>query len=75
MKVIYKDTIKNKQQKNNALSQRYLLETMNNPFIVKLHYAFQSKSKLYLFVDFMAGVIFLLFLGLTFLFVKKAKKI
>lgn len=31
---------------------------MDSPFLVKLHYAFQSKIKLYLFVDFMAGVLF-----------------
>lgn len=56
MKIIFKETIRNHQQKMNALSERYLLEALENNFIVKLHYAFQSKSKLYLIVDFMSGV-------------------
>jgi hypothetical protein len=29
---------------------------MDHPFIVKLHYAFQSERKLYLLCDLMAGV-------------------
>jgi hypothetical protein len=29
---------------------------MDHPFIVKLHYAFQSERKLYLLVDLMSGV-------------------
>lgn len=28
---------------------------MDHPFIVKLHYAFQTKNKLYLLVDLMSG--------------------
>lgn len=30
---------------------------MDHPFVVKLHYAFQTKNKIYLIVDLMAGVI------------------
>jgi len=30
---------------------------MNHPFIVKLHYAFQSENKLYLLCDLMPGVL------------------
>ena len=41
---------------------------MDSPFIVKLHYAFQSLEKLYLVVDFMAGVIIFEYVGRTFLF-------
>lgn len=29
---------------------------MDHPFIVKLYYAFQTKTKLYLLVDLMLGV-------------------
>ena len=29
---------------------------MDHPFIVKLHYAFQTSTKLYLLVDLMPGV-------------------
>ena len=34
---------------------------MDHPFIVRLHYAFQTSSKLYLLVDLMPGVILLKF--------------
>ena len=37
------------------MSERYILEAMDHPFIVKLHYAFQTSSKLYLLVDLMPG--------------------
>jgi hypothetical protein len=30
---------------------------MDHPFIVKLHYAFQTKSRLFLIVDLLAGVL------------------
>ena len=44
-----------------AMFERIILETMDHPFIVKLHYAFQSKSRLFMIVDLLAGVYFLLF--------------
>ena len=34
---------------------------MNHPFVVKLHYAFQTKNKIHLIVDLMAGAILFLF--------------
>lgn len=56
MKIISKDAINNDREKLYTLSERFILEAMDHPFIVKLHYAFQTKSKLYLLVDLMAGV-------------------
>ena len=41
---------------------------MDHPFIVKLHYAFQTHKKLYLLVDLMAGVRLSHNIGRTFLF-------
>lgn len=38
------------------MSERYILEAMDHPFIVKLHYAFQTKSRLFLIVDLLPGV-------------------
>jgi serine/threonine protein kinase len=32
-----------------------ILEKLNNPFIVKLHYAFQTPEKLYFVIDFLNG--------------------
>ena len=57
MKIISKQKIKNEQEKFHTLTERYILEAMDNPFIVKLHYAFQTQNKLYLLVDLMPGVI------------------
>ena len=56
MKIISKQKITSEQEKIHTLSERYILEAMDHPFIVKLHYAFQTKSKLYLLVDLMPGV-------------------
>jgi serine/threonine protein kinase len=32
-----------------------ILEKLNNPFIVKLHYAFQTPERLYFIIDFLNG--------------------
>ena len=37
------------------LAERDILEKVNNPYIVKLHYAFQTETKLYFFIDFLNG--------------------
>ena len=42
MKIINKNTITNIEEKINTLSERFILEAMDHPFIVKLYYAFQS---------------------------------
>ena len=31
------------------------MKTLQNPFIVKLHYNFESESKMYFVIDFLAG--------------------
>lgn len=35
--------------------ERNILVDMGHPFIVKLHYAFQTSGKLYLILDFLRG--------------------
>lgn len=40
---------------HHAKRERLLLELTNHPFIVKLHYAFQTKDKLYLILDWVNG--------------------
>ena len=55
MKVISKKLIK---KKNNVLymkSERDILTKIQHPFVVQLHYAFQSESKLFLVMDFLSG--------------------
>lgn len=36
-------------------AEREILETVDSPFILGLHYAFQTNDKLYLVMDFMSG--------------------
>jgi serine/threonine protein kinase len=40
MKTLKKDTIIRKHQQENTKIERMILERIDNPFIVKLHYAF-----------------------------------
>lgn len=35
--------------------ERDILADVNHPFVVKLHYAFQTEGKLYLILDFLRG--------------------
>lgn len=55
MKILRKDAIKKRNQKLHTKAERDILENMNSPFIVQMHYAFQSHNKLYLIMDFMNG--------------------
>ncbi|KRX11179.1 Protein kinase-like domain [Pseudocohnilembus persalinus] len=55
MKIILKEKITNQKQKTHAITERYILEKIDFPFIVQLHYSFQNKTKLYLAVDYMSG--------------------
>ena len=55
MKTLKKDMILRRQQKQNTQAERLILEKISNPFIVKLHYAFQTGEKLYFVIDFLNG--------------------
>merc|ERR1712147_148158 len=50
-----KDYIIRQNQEENAKVERMILERLNHPFIVKLHYAFQTPDKLYFVIDFLNG--------------------
>ena len=55
MKILRKDFIKQRNQTMHIKAERIILENANSAFIIQLHYAFQTKEKLYLVMDFMAG--------------------
>ena len=55
MKIMKKKFIAQKNQRLHTNAERKILEEINSPFIVKLHYAFQTEAKLYLVVDFIQG--------------------
>lgn len=67
MKVLKKKFLEEKSQINHTKTERLILEKMNHPFIVQLHYAFQTSEKLFLVMDFMQG-------GEMFFHLKKASK-
>ena len=55
MKVLSKERIFKMRQVNHTKNEREILEKLNNPFIVKLYFAFQSERKLYLVTEFVQG--------------------
>ncbi|NXO62553.1 KS6A2 kinase, partial [Phainopepla nitens] len=54
MKVLKKATLKVRDRIRSKM-ERDILAEVNHPFIVKLHYAFQTEGKLYLILDFLRG--------------------
>lgn len=55
MKVMRKDKIMEKNQGDYMKAERDILTKIVHPFIVQLRYSFQTKSKLYLILDFING--------------------
>ncbi|KAL1770399.1 ribosomal protein S6 kinase alpha-2 isoform X3 [Sigmodon hispidus] len=54
MKVLKKATLKVRDRVRSKM-ERDILAEVSHPFIVKLHYAFQTEGKLYLILDFLRG--------------------
>lgn len=54
MKVLRKATLKVRDRVRTKM-ERDILAEVSHPFIVKLHYAFQTEGKLYLILDFLRG--------------------
>ncbi|XP_050511522.1 ribosomal protein S6 kinase alpha-3 isoform X2 [Diabrotica virgifera virgifera] len=54
MKVLKKATLKIRDRHRTKM-ERNILVDVEHPFIVKLHYAFQTEGKLYLVLDFLRG--------------------
>eukprot|EP00164_Ancoracysta_twista_P004427 GFYU01005975.1.p1 GENE.GFYU01005975.1~~GFYU01005975.1.p1 ORF type:complete len:352 (+),score=116.26 GFYU01005975.1:202-1257(+) len=55
MKVLRKDAIIARNQVEHTKAERNILEAIQHPFIVNLHYAFQTEDKLYLIIDYVSG--------------------
>lgn len=55
MKVITKQFIQGTMESKHVKAERSVLETLNHPFLIKFHYAFQNKSKLYLVLEYAQG--------------------
>lgn len=55
MKVLRKEAIIARKQVAHTRAEKSILEKIQHPFIVKLHYAFQTRDKLYMIMDFVNG--------------------
>lgn len=55
MKILSKDKVMTKNLRRYALTERNVMSVINHPFMVKLNYAFQSSSKLFLVMDYYPG--------------------
>ncbi|OMJ94058.1 hypothetical protein SteCoe_2828 [Stentor coeruleus] len=55
MKVIKKSLIEKYRYVDHTKTERKILGELDNPFLVKLRYAFQSKTKVYMVMDFING--------------------
>jgi len=55
MKVLSKKNVVDRGELEHTISERNILMNINHPFIMKLHYSFQSPDKLYLVMDFVNG--------------------
>lgn len=55
MKVLKKQLVLERDQIENTQAERRILGRLRHPFIVGLHYAFQTADKLYLCLDFCGG--------------------
>lgn len=55
MKILRKSHLVKRRQIERTRTERKVLSVVNHPFIMKLHYAFQSEDKLYLVLDYCPG--------------------
>ncbi|CAI2374246.1 unnamed protein product [Moneuplotes crassus] len=55
IKMLKKSYLKKRKQEIHTKAERFILETINHPFIVNLKYAFQNTEKLYFCLEFCPG--------------------
>ena len=55
MKVLYKRQVLKRNIIRYVMTERNVLSVIHHPFIVSLHYAFQTEDKLYLILDYCPG--------------------
>eukprot|EP01117_Protostelium_nocturnum_P019546 TRINITY_DN84_c0_g1_i1.p1 TRINITY_DN84_c0_g1~~TRINITY_DN84_c0_g1_i1.p1 ORF type:complete len:426 (+),score=194.31 TRINITY_DN84_c0_g1_i1:249-1526(+) len=55
MKVLRKDAVVARKQVTHTRAEKSILQKIQHPFIVRLHFAFQTKEKLYMVLDYVNG--------------------
>ena len=72
MKIISKRQLRKKSGYiENVQAERNILKRVNHPFVVKMHCSFQSREKLFILMDFLAGGELFLRLGREGIFLEK----
>lgn len=67
LKSLQKAKLVQRNQLHHTATERVVLQTLLNPFLVHLQYAFQTKDKLYMVLDYVGG-------GELFFWLKKEKR-
>ena len=55
LKILKKAHIIARNQVEHTKAERKILENIDHPFLMKLHFAFQSSTKLYIVMDYLTG--------------------
>lgn len=55
MKEMSKEVIERENLLEHTFAEKSILQRINHPFVVSLHFAFQTKDRLYLVLDFLSG--------------------
>lgn len=55
MKVLKKANLLERNQIDHTKTEREVLQNVSSPFLMKMHYAFQTEDKLYMVMDFLNG--------------------
>ncbi len=55
MKTLRKAALVKRNQLAHTKTERNILQNIRHPFLMRLHYAFQTKDKLYMVIEYMAG--------------------
>ncbi|EPY32788.1 RAC serine/threonine-protein kinase, partial [Strigomonas culicis] len=55
MKEMNKEVVERENLTAHIFAEKSILQTIHHPFIVKLHYAFQTKDRIYLVLDLLSG--------------------
>jgi len=55
MKILKKEMLERRNQRFHTKTERAVLAKMKTPFVVQLHYAFQTPGKLYLVMEYLPG--------------------
>lgn len=63
IKIVKKKMFKNALRIKDALNEKNIMIKASNPFVIRLHYAFQDKKRIYYVMDFVKGGVLLKYIS------------